>query len=221
MEPAEAGFRFISAGVTIPATVDYVVETRGSTTLGREGVTVGMVEHVLSAIFGLGVVGATIVVDGPEIPILDGSALPWAQATMDASSVTGAPGVPGGCVVSVELSARGGLDALGPRTASFDFGSGDYLAEVAWARTFVHAADVDRLLAQGMGAGATPENTLVVPAMGDPLPATRGPSEPARHKLLDLIGDLALLGRPLSGSISLVDSGHASHIALVHQLSLS
>ncbi len=206
------GFVFRVGGVEVPAHVDCVVDTTMSTTLGRGSARVGMVEHLLSALWGLGVRGARVDVEGPELPILDGSAKPWAEAILAASEPSGVE--PRGARVTVELSDRGGLAALGPRRVTFDFDRDDYLAEVAWARTFVHAADVDRLLAAGMGAGATEENTLIVPRPGEPLPATRGPSEPSRHKLLDAIGDLALAGRPHEGTITLVDSGHAAHVAL-------
>ncbi len=216
VRPGAGGLRFRAAGVEVPATVEHVVDTSMSTTLGRDGARVGMVEHVLSALWGLGIHDAEIAVDGPEVPILDGSARPWVDALLPVAATIAEAVAPRRVVV--ELSARGGLDALGPRRVAFDFGTGDYARDVAWARTFVHAADVDRLLAAGMGAGATAENTLVVPAVGEPPPPVRGPSEPARHKLLDAIGDLALLGRPHAGTIVFVDSGHAGHVEAVRRI---
>ena len=215
VRPGPPGFRFHRDGVVVPALVDFVIDTSMSTSLGRDGVRIGMVEHLLSALWGLGVEGADIQVEGSELPILDGSAAPWVDRLLDHSTAREVTGPARSLVVT--LSAREGLDALGPRTVSFDLENGDYAAEIGWARTFVHAGDVERLLADGRGAGATAENTLVVGDPGGP-PVVRGPSEPTRHKLLDALGDLALLGRPHRGTIRLVDSGHTSHVDLVRGL---
>jgi UDP-3-O-[3-hydroxymyristoyl] N-acetylglucosamine deacetylase len=227
------GLRFVVDGTEIPADVDCVVDTSMSTTLGLHGVRVSMVEHLLSALWGRGVTGATIEVDGPELPILDGSAQPWVDA-LELGADGEVPAYSVGPIVVrdghrsaryepgprrrliVELTAQE-LAGLGPRRIEFDLDRDDYAAEVAWARTFAYAADVEPLLAAGYGAGATPENTVIVG--GDTKP--RGPSEPTRHKLLDAIGDLALLGRPLLGTITLVDSGHAMHVELMRRIRMN
>ena len=232
VRPGRSGLRFVVAGTVVPATVEHVLSTSMSTTLGLGGARVTMVEHVLSALWGMGITEATIYVEGGEVPILDGSARPWVEAfatepgrtlpgqstraveVRDGSrSATYVPGPTRRLIV--ELSPKGGLDALGPRRLEFDL-DGDYGAEIGWARTFVHGADVDRLRGAGYGAGATVENTMVIPPTGDV--DTRGPSEPARHKMLDAIGDLALLGVPLLGTVTLIDSGHALHVALLRRL---
>lgn len=215
--PGTSGLVFVVGAVRIPARVEHVVGTTSSTTLGRDGARVATVEHLLSALLGLGVMDAEIAVEGPELPILDGSARPWAEA-IRGHSVAG-PVERWNASVVVELSERDGLSRLGPRRVEFDFDRDDYTRDVAWARTFVYEADVERLLAQGRGAGATRENTVIIGATDGPVPRTRGPSEPARHKLLDALGDLALLGRPPRGRVVFRDGGHAAHVAEVRRRS--
>ena len=225
--------RFVVGGVEIPATPGNVLATTLSTTLGAHGATVSTVEHLLSALWGLGVTGARVEVEGPELPILDGSALPWVHAIEAAGLVD--VGVvepividrpivvragervarcdPGPQRVVVDLTDRR-LLPLGPPRVQLD-SPARYVLDVAWARTFAYAEDVERLLAAGHGAGATRENTVVVGAEGT---IPRGPSEPSRHKLLDALGDLALLGRTVLGTITLVDSGHALHVELARRI---
>lgn len=121
--------------------------------------------------------------------------------------------------VTATLTPRAGLARLGPTTVTVAVTPDTYRAEVAWARTFAYAADADRLRALGYGAGADLDNTVLITDDGCANPSgTRGPSEPVRHKILDALGDLALLGRPVVGRLTLVDSGHALHLALARAL---
>lgn len=217
-------FELVVGGECVPASLDGVTDAA----MGVRIAGVRTIEHLLSALAGRGVFGARIEVEGGELPILDGSAARWCEAleTESAGEVEPVAGPaevrdgdrlvrlePGPWRVVVELTDRGGLAALGPTRLELDPAA--YDAEIAWARTFAWAPDVPRLLAAGFGRGANRENTVVV---GEGATEGRGPGEPLRHKALDAIGDLALLGRPWRGTLTLRDSGHDLHIALARAL---
>ncbi len=206
------------------------------TRIGTQAFSVATAEHLLAACHGLGVWDLEVTLrGGDELPILDGSARPWVEA-LDALRAAAPPAPPpaprrvrapvevrdgprharlepaDGFFVTASLSPRPGLAALGPLSLTLSLTPDSFRRELAWARTWVLAADADRLRAAGFGAGADPTNTVLV---GGPSPApSRGPSEPLRHKILDALGDLALLGRPVLGHLHLHDSGHALHTAL-------
>jgi UDP-3-O-[3-hydroxymyristoyl] N-acetylglucosamine deacetylase len=226
VRPAET-LVFVTARGVVPATLDAVVGTRMGTTLQAGGTTVRTPEHLLAALAGAGVFGAEIAVEGPELPLLDGSAQPWLERmqTEPAGELDAATGPaevrdghrlarlePGPWRVVVELTDRGGLAALGPTRIELDPSA---FATLAAARTFAWAPDVPRLLAAGYGQGSDRTNTVVI---GEPGTTVRMPGEPLLHKSLDAIGDLALLGRPWRGTLTLVDSGHDLHVALARHL---
>lgn len=245
--PAEHGsgfaFRFGGGGDRIPALVAYVIENpdlphvpRGfpirNTTLGVPGgACIGTVEHALSALRGLGIADCTIEIEGPEVPIFDGSALPFVEALVpllvDAdtpptpillrepvsvcdgdASITAVP-IESGCVYSYLLDYGPG-SPLPAQTASWTGDSEEYRTLIAPARTFSLEREAAVANALGLFAGFTPRDLLVVGNEGQPIDnAWRFTNEAARHKLLDLIGDVALLGRPLRADIRAERSGHA------------
>jgi len=220
--PAEYGIRVNGT----PATVDAVIDARLGTTLRTATGPVATVEHLLAALYALGVDDAAIEVLGGEVPIADGSAAIWADLT-----VVGGPGRRRPLSPSHTVEVRDGsrLVRLEPASAlsldvSVDFpGVGaqrfttDDPRECLRARTFGYASDAARLQAQGRARGATLDNVLVLDDAGVPLgrDGWREPDELARHKCLDLCGDLALLGRPLRGHVTAIGAGHALHHALV------
>ena len=120
------------------------------------------------------------------------------------------------CRVTCTLSDHGGLGAAGPLTVSLTITEDTFRRELMWARTFVHEADAERLKAAGYGKGATLQNTLLIGEDG-PVNEARGPSEPVRHKIVDALGDLALVGRRFRGHLVLQDSGHSLHVALAQE----
>jgi len=221
--------------IEVPARLQQVVGGAGATVLARDGLRIGTVEHLLAALHGAGVTDATVEVRGPEIPILDGSARPFADALAEVGIVQGPPGPVLGVTAPVEVVAHGGRARITPAArcevaVDVDFGpegprghaevvlEGDrFRQEVAFARTFVLARDVERLRAAGRGAGATAENTVVWGPAGPHGPLLV-PDEPVRHKLLDLVGDLALLGAPLRGRVVVERGSHALHHALLGAL---
>lgn len=218
------------------------LEARNSTAVVAETFQVATVEHLLAALFAFGVRNAVLALDAGEVPILDGSALPFVRALADAgTSVLPAPAAglrivrpfaveDGGASIVVEPPADGdALDlaysieyahpAIGAQSLSVRLEADAFARDVAPARTFGFLRDVEALRARGLALGASYENTVVLDAdrvVSGPL---RFPDEFVRHKLLDLAGDLALLGRPLAGRVTAHKAGHRLHIEVVRFIS--
>lgn len=221
------GIRFRQERITIPAYADRVVNTVRATCLGDGPARIDTVEHILSALHGLQIDNALIEVDGPEIPILDGSALPWVDAFRGAAVVPlGREAQP---IRPMSPIALGDGDSwilatpadefsltcvtkydhplLGTQVATFVADPSVFAAEVAPARTFGFAEEVEALLAAGLAKGGSLDNALVVydDHFSDDL---RVPDECLRHKLLDLWGDLYLAGGRIQAAITAIKPGH-------------
>ncbi|MDT7950574.1 MAG: UDP-3-O-acyl-N-acetylglucosamine deacetylase [Acetobacteraceae bacterium] len=226
-------FRRVDLGADIPARFDAVSDTRLCTVLAaadRPEATVGTVEHLMAALSASGICNIVVEVDGPELPILDGSAEPWLFLLDCAGSVEqDAPVVgievlrtvrvgEGSAFAELRPGASDCLDlnisidfaaaAIGRQTLSLSL-RGDAFREVARARTFTQAHEIAGLRAAGLALGGTLENAVVVEG-GAVLNPTglRMPDEFVRHKLLDAVGDLALAG-PIRGRFVGHRSGHA------------
>ncbi len=224
-------------GAPIPATLTSVTGTTNCVALGgAEGVHT--VEHLLSAAWALGVDNLDVEVSDVELPGMDGSALPLVRAIRAAGiRVQAAPRpvlqvrepawVGGGdgwavafpaprfaaaCVVTLGPPGPGDL------AATYDPARDAYEETIAPARTWGYEKDEEALRARGLALGASLENTLVIGGSGF-LNTARFPNEPARHKMLDLLGDLALLGRAINGVVIAVRAGHGLHVALAQALS--
>ncbi len=227
--------------VDIPARADLVGETRLSSCLVHQGAKVYTVEHLMSALAGLGVDNAYVDLDGPEVPIMDGSAAPFALLLQQAGLQEQA--APKRFLrVKRTVEARDGdkwarLEPYEGLRLSFsivfnhpvidktrqsvtvDFAETSYLKEIARARTFGFMHDVERLREDGLALGGGLDNALVLDeyrllnAEG-----LRFADEFIRHKVLDAIGDLYLLGRPLLGAFSGHKSGHALNNRLLRAL---
>jgi len=242
LRPAEAGggiaFRRTDRpGPVIPARVEQVTATESCVALGGES-GVRTVEHVLSAARALGVDNLLIELDGPEVPGMDGSALPFVRALRDAGlRAQSAPRAvlrvqapvwvgdgAGGCAVALPAAQLSltcvvtlRAPAAGDQAATFDAAAGAYEEEIAPARTWGYERDAASLRARGLALGASLENTLAIGGTGF-LNAPRFENEPARHKVLDLLGDLALLGAELAAAVIAVRAGHTLHVALARAL---
>lgn len=239
--PADSGITFVrmDLGVEIPARNEHVVDTTLSTSLALGAARISTVEHVMAALLGMGIDACRVEVDGPEIPILDGSAAPFAALVHEA----GVKLLPAGrryLVLDQAVEVRDGdkLARLEPSDAfgvefTADFGHplitnqsfrvtlGDraFEREVARARTFCFLRDIERMQAMGLARGGSLENAIVVDEFSILNPeGLRFPDEFARHKVLDAIGDLALLGLPVLGTLIAVKSGHAMNQALVRKV---
>jgi UDP-3-O-[3-hydroxymyristoyl] N-acetylglucosamine deacetylase len=233
----EPGLRFNVGGTEIPALAEYVTDTRRCTALGRDGASVATVEHLLAALAGLGVWAAKIEVDGPEIPILDGSARPFVEQLLatgfrETGEIEAL--VPG----EGEISENGVVRRWTPEplrpSASFlltgdhpllsgqraDLALDDpeaFADEVPGCRTWSPIEQVRPLLDQGLIRGGSLENAIVVypDRYSSDLRCER---EPARHKLRDLVGDLALVGVPVRAAITAAGGGHAHNVRLAQTL---
>ena len=238
--PAEHGisFRRTDVGVDIPARLDCLGEQDHATTLTRDGVSVGTVEHLLSALSGLGVDDAIVEVEGPEIPILDGSAAPfviliheaglkpWNVARQYLEVLEPVEVVRGGKVARLspsphfEISYSIGFDhpllrhqSLRVRLTPRAFAEG-----IAPARTFGFLREVETLRRHGLALGGSLDNAVVISETGVLNNKLRFEDEFVRHKILDSVGDLALLGHPLLGHLEATKAGHALHAAVARKL---
>lgn len=235
--PADAGISFertdLETPVRIPALVDHSVTRARRTTLRSGDATIDTVEHCLSALAGLGIDNALIRLRGPELPCGDGSALPFVDAILDAGiaeleaprrifrlrepivleegdgSIAALPTASPGLQVVYELDYADRSDRIGRQTLSYDPARIDYRREIAPARTFSLKEEAEALQAQGLGTHLSPRDVLVIDHDGPIENAFRFEDEPVRHKVLDVLGDLSLVGRPLQARIVAGRSGHA------------
>lgn len=236
--PANAGFSFaLSDGSRIPATHRAVRSTIRCTTLGSSTAEVNTVEHVLAALVGMDVDNAIISVDAEEIPIMDGSALPFALAIADVGIVeqrvprrilelrspywvrdgdkllvtVPAPHFKINFFVAFPEPVGNQFFETPPITPEY------FLREIAPNRTFGFRAEVEALYSQGLALGGTLENAVVIDRDGYMGPL-RFPDEIVRHKALDLIGDFALLGMYPRCEVIALKSGHTLHVAAVREM---
>ena len=246
LHPARAGSGIvfvrtdISHPIEIPATQTSLVRTHLATTLGRGDVCVDTVEHLLAAFYGLGIDNARVEIDGPEIPGMDGSAASFASLIRSAGAYEQSA-LRRVMRVRRPLEIRDGdrwlrvephrglkvsyeIDFAHPligRQVLRDFAVGEesFEREIAPARTFGFVAEVQALWRAGRARGASLDNTLVLDASRV---LNRGglrfADEFVRHKVLDLLGDLALLGARLEGHVRVRRGGHALHQRLVAKL---
>jgi UDP-3-O-[3-hydroxymyristoyl] N-acetylglucosamine deacetylase len=240
--PPDAGRYFVRTDVLygsspIPAHINALHQTVLSTELTADGVSIRTVEHLLAALVGLGIDNARIEVNGPEIPLLDGSAQGWVQAIIRAGWVTqpelrkiraleSPVTVQRGdafvtAVPAEQLRLTYGIDFLNPVIGQqwHSIVGVEFIAEVAPARTFGFAEEIEKLRAGGLIKGGSLESALVCGAEGWLNPPLRYGNEPVRHKLLDLMGDLSLLGTLPKAHILAYKASHALHTQFVHRLS--
>jgi UDP-3-O-[3-hydroxymyristoyl] N-acetylglucosamine deacetylase len=241
--PADHGVVFhrvdLPGSPGIPATAAHVVETALATTLGKGEARVGTVEHVLAALSGLGIDNVRIELDGPEVPILDGSSGPFLYLVRSAGIrileapksfvVIRRPVVlqEGDREASLSPCDRLRVDCaidfhhpLVPgQSLSIDFSSSSFTREIARARTFGFLKDVEQMKSAGLARGGSLENAIVVDEFSILNPeGLRFPDEFVRHKTLDALGDLALFGHPVIGHLRVKKSGHALHHRLVSRV---
>jgi UDP-3-O-[3-hydroxymyristoyl] N-acetylglucosamine deacetylase len=237
--PAEHGIRFYrdDVGACIPAKIENLARLDHATSLSHAGVSVDTVEHLLSALQGLGVDDIAIHVDGPELPILDGSAAPFVILLHEAGLrplstprrflkvlkpvevVRGQKSVRISPSDHLRISYTIGFDhpLLRRQELSLRVDSDNYAEEIAPARTFGFLHEVEMLRRAGLALGGSLENAVVIGESGF-LNKLRFDDEFVRHKVLDLIGDMALLGHPIVAHIEASRAGHAMHAAAAAKL---
>lgn len=243
--PVNTGIVFCSSSsgklATIPAKSDFVSDTNLSTTLANDSVRVSTVEHLLSALAGLGIDNAYIDIDAKEIPIMDGSAAPYVFLIQSAGiQEQEAPKrfikitkpievreddrfarlVPhNGFKVACEIAYNHKAFKDGRQRAELDFSATSYVKEVSRARTFGFLSDYEKIRALGLAKGSSLDNSLVMDEyriLNED--GMRFHDEPVKHKILDAIGDLYLLGSNLIGAFEGYKSGHTINYQLVTEL---
>ena len=243
--PANAGIVFrrvdLDPVVEIPAGADKVGETTLSTTLVQDGVKVGTVEHLLSAMAGLGIDNAYVELSAPEVPIMDGSAGPFVfllqsagikeqdaakkfirikrEVTVREDDKVATFKPFDGFKVTFSIEFDHPVFEERNQVASIDFSSTSFVKEVARARTFGFMRDIEFLRSQNLALGGSVDNAIVVDEYRilneDGL---RYDDEFVKHKMLDAIGDLYQLGHSLIGEFVGHKSGHALNNALLREL---
>jgi len=238
--PAGSGIVFRRTdldGFEIPATGRNVAKVSYATSLMRGSVLISTTEHLLSALIGFGVDNVIVEVDNLELPILDGSALPYAEAFQSVGLkqqrrrreylriLKEVEVRDGGKFIGVYPGSGYGIDytidfppPIGSARFQGDLESGDYARLIAPARTFGFREDEAKLRDMGLIRGATEECVIILTAQGVQNGPLRFADEFVRHKVLDLIGDLALAGRRIQGRVIAERAGHAMHTALVQRL---
>ena len=225
-------------GFEIEANSHNVARVSYATSLMKKGVLISTTEHLLSAFTGVGVDNAIVELDNLELPILDGSALPFVDLIQQAGirkqrrprrymkilrevemregnkfiSVYPADSY------SVSYSINFPHPLIGKETFQVELSNGSYLRNIAAARTFGSREDEKAMRNMGLIRGASRENCIVLTRDGLENGPLRFPDEFVRHKVLDLVGDLALLGKPILGKIVADRAGHAMHTALVSRI---
>ena len=240
--PPNSGVTFFRVDLpdhpAVKADIDHVVDVSRGTTIGVNGVRVHTVEHVLSAVAGLGIDNVNIEVDANETPVGDGSALPFLRALKRAGiaeqdaereyiRITQPVYYKSDDVTlsvlpadELRLTMTIAYDhvAVGTQYASMVLAPDVFEREIAPARTYCFLREVRMLQEQGLIKGGSPENAVVIgddAILNDDL---RFPDEFVRHKIMDLIGDTFLLGKPMKGHIIAVKSGHATHAMFTRQI---
>ncbi|MEM9242477.1 MAG: UDP-3-O-acyl-N-acetylglucosamine deacetylase [Pseudomonadota bacterium] len=227
--------------VEIPANHEFINNTVLNTTLIKDGVKISTVEHLMSALAGLGIDNVRVQVNTSELPIMDGSAGPFVFLLQSAGIVEQNVAKKfirikkpivfrddnkfiklkphNGFKISFRLEYDHPVFQNSPQIAEIDFSKTSYIKEVSRARTFGFLADYEKIRLMGLSKGASLDNTLVI---GDyrvlNQDGLRYEDEFVRHKILDAIGDLYLCGSPIIGSLECCKSGHAMNNQLVQKL---
>ncbi len=242
--PANQGITFVRTdmnGARIPATINHVDSQPRRTTVRSGEASVAMCEHCMSALAALQIDNILVELDGPELPGIDGSAKPYLDALtecgLDASDaprrklVISEPAVAqqdGATIIALpskdpNLQVVFDLDygdtVIGRQVRTFCFSNGNYADQIAPARTFALESEARHLRAAGQAKHLSPQEVLVIASDGPMAGNTyRFDDEPVRHKILDLIGDLYLLGMPVQGKVMAYKSSHALNHEIVRLL---
>jgi len=242
---AEFGIWFRRVDITdrdnlIPALFDYVSETTLCTKLSNEaGVAVATVEHLMAAFSGTGINNAIVEVDGPEVPIMDGSSAPFVTAILNAGIVTqGAPvrairvlkevkvsvddievSLTPSETLEIDFAIEYDQEAIGQQSKQLNLANGTFVRELSDCRTFCRRRDVEMMQAQGLAQGGSLDNAVVVDGASVLNPeGFRRTDECVRHKMLDALGDLSLAGCPLIGAYRGRRAGHRATNLLLKEL---
>ena len=242
--PTNTGVVFIridKGNTIIKASVSSVCDTTFATTLAHEGVKIGTVEHLLAAFAGLNIDNVYVEIDGPEVPIMDGSASQFVSRIMQSGIAKQATAVSYIRILSPVVVMEGHSQiavtpyegnrityrlfythpAFGEQKMGIDISTMRFVNEIAPAKTFGFLRDVEMLKSRGLAQGGSLDNAIV---LGEKEIINRGKlrfeNEFVRHKILDAIGDMSLIGLPIYGHIIANKSGHTLHVKLLKKILL-
>jgi len=239
--PADTGIVFRRTdldGFEVAAISRNVAKVSYATSLMKKGVLISTTEHLLSAFIGMGIDNAIVELDNLELPILDGSAQPFVEMITRVGLrqqrrkrtylkiLRPYEMREGDKFIAVYPADRYSVSyainfphpLIGSETLRVELSNGAYVKEIAPARTFGFLAQQRAMLNMGLVRGASRENCIVLTNDGIDNPPLRFPDEFVRHKVLDLIGDLALLGKRILGYVKADRAGHAMHTAIVSRI---
>jgi len=239
--PRDAGITFIRTDkpAVIKAHVGSVIDTAFATTLGHNGVKVRTVEHMLATLAGLGIDNVTIEVNGPEMPILDGSATELISIILKAGIAKQGKKRPylrinrpfvfedghakiavfpySGCKMTYSIFFH--HHGIGEQHMSIDITEENFVREIAPARTFGFLKDIEYLRSNGLAKGGSLDNAIILGEDGIlNTSGLRFKDEFVRHKVLDSIGDFSLIGFPIYGHIIASKSGHSSNVKFLKKI---
>ena len=226
--------------VDLPARFDQVVVSPLNTRLeNSDGVVVSTIEHIMAALAGCGIHNAVVRIDGPEVPIMDGSAAAFVRAFVEAGlvyldtplraievrrAVTVAVGdatatLAPATSLQIDFTIDFADAAIGHQSKTLNMANGAFVRELCDSRTFCRESDVDKMRSAGLALGGTLDNAVVVDGAEVLTPGgLRHSDEAVRHKMLDALGDLYTAGAPILGRYTGVKAGHAVTNALLHKL---
>lgn len=241
--PPDTGIKFIrkdsSHNRTIKAHFDNVVDTHLSTTIGCNGTRVSTIEHLMAAFFGLGIDNARVEIDGPEVPVMDGSAAPFVfllksigikeqkkpksfiilKKTLRVQDGNKSISIYPSKELKISYTIDFNHPLLKNQKYELHFSGKDFITEISRARTFGFLNDVQALREAGLGLGGSLDNAIIIDDFRilneDGL---RYKDEFVRHKILDFLGDIAILGAPIIGHFVVERSGHSLNQAILKKL---
>jgi UDP-3-O-[3-hydroxymyristoyl] N-acetylglucosamine deacetylase len=244
LRPAAANFGVafkridLPASPTIEANPANIVDAHHATTIGKGGVKVRTIEHLMAAFAGMGLDNVLVELNGEEVPIMDGSAAPFVElikkaglrrqmvprtylkikerlvVEADRRSIQIVPSER----LQVIYTMRFDHPLLGEQSAAFDISKETFISEIASCRTFGFVKDVEELRRRNLALGGSFDNAVVIGEGGVLNGDLRFRDELVRHKVLDLLGDLYLLGRPVLGTVIAHSAGHLLHTRLVQEI---
>lgn len=242
IHPSElsSGIVFVTRSGEVKACVSNVSDTKRGTTLSCGDAGISTVEHLLAAFAGMGIDNVRVEVSGPEIPAVDGSALPFVEMIesagieeQDGEVRAVRPEAPvwtadGGSYMLAlpdeSFSAHAFIEfahpMIGAQALDLGLDAETFRREIAPARTFCTSDEIEAIQAQGLGLGGTPDNVVVAGSDAYSVPL-RFENEFVRHKMLDLIGDLSLLGGRVLASVIAIRSSHRMNVALADRIEKS
>ena len=228
----------LPASPTIEANPANIVDAHHATTIGKGGVKVRTIEHLMAAFAGMGLDNVLVELNGEEVPIMDGSAAPFVElikkaglrrqmvprtylkikerlvVEADRRSIQIVPSER----LQVIYTMRFDHPLLGEQSAAFDISKETFISEIASCRTFGFVKDVEELRRRNLALGGSFDNAVVIGEGGVLNGDLRFRDELVRHKVLDLLGDLYLLGRPVLGTVIAHSAGHLLHTRLVQEI---